>query len=101
VLGYSSTQTTGNVLHDIIGRTDMDVSFAAAGLRSGTFTFLFATLALALACRDLHASIGKVTLAVSDLPALNTVYVPSGSITVSQDADSLYWTVEVDYQEVI
>jgi hypothetical protein len=101
VLGYESSQQTGNILHDIIGRSDVDVTFAAAGLRTGTLTFLFGSLATVLACRDLHASIGIVVLADSDLPLVGMKYVTSGSIVVSQDADRIYWTLAVDFQEVL
>ena len=101
VLGYESSQQTGNILHDIIGRSDVDVTFAAAGLRTGTLTFLFGSLATVLACRDLHASIGLSVLADSDLPLIGMKYVPSGAIVVAQDQDLLYWTLAVDYQEVL
>ena len=101
VLGYTSTQQTGNVLHDVLGRSDFDVTFGVAGLRSVTFKFLFPTLAAALTCRNLHAAVGKITLTDTDLPDLNMVYVPSGAIAVELDDDSQKWFVTVDAQEVL
>ena len=101
VLGYQSVRTTGNVLHPIIGRSDVDVTFKAAGLRTGTLRLLVLTLAEALAAEALHASIGILRLSDTDLPALNMRYVPSGTITIALDEETrALWTVEIEFQEV-
>ena len=101
VLGFESARQTGNILHPVIGRADVDVTFKAAGLRTGTLKFLFLTLTDALAAESLHAGTGIITLEDTELPALNMRYVPSGSITVALDEDTRQlWTVEVEYQEV-
>jgi hypothetical protein len=100
-LGYSSTQQTGNIVHAVVGRNDPDISFAAAGLRTGTLSFLFLTLADALACRSLHASVGITVLADTDLPGIGMRYVASGAIDVELDDESrLLWIVSVEFQEV-
>jgi len=101
VLGYSSTRQTGNSLHDVLGRADMDVTFGAAGLRSLSLKFLFPTLAQALAAEALHASVGKITLTDTDLPLLGMTYVCSGAIAVELDDDSQMWFLTVDVQEVL
>ncbi len=99
--GFESTRQTGNVLHDILGRPDYDVTFAAAGLRSGTLKFWFDTYAKALACEALYAAVGFETLADSDVPGVGMKHVASGAITVSlEDENRSYWTVAVDFQEI-
>lgn len=102
VLGYQSTQTTGNILHSIIGRSDMDITFGPAGLRSGTLTFLFATLPESLFARDLHATAGILGLSDSDLPGIGMKYAASGTIALTLDEEtSKYWTLAIDFQEVL
>ena len=103
LLGYEVTQATGNTFIDVLGRSDNDVLFAAAGLRTGTLTFGFETQAQAFACRDMYTSVGgKLTLADSDVPALGMVHVLSGNVTLTLDPDTRKrWTVAVDVTEVV
>jgi hypothetical protein len=102
VTGYSSTRTTGNILHDVIGRSDVDVTFKAAGLRKGTLEMVFPSLTTVLAAESLHASIGINVLADSDLPALGMRYVASGDITVTlHDESRDFWLLSVAFQEVV
>jgi len=101
VLGWDSTRQSGNVLHDVLGRSDFDVTFGVAGLRALTLKFLFPTLATALAAETLHTAVGKIQLSDTDFPALNMLYVPSGAINVALDDDSAKWILTVDVQEVL
>lgn len=101
ILGYSSSRDTGNVLHDVLGRADFDVTFGPAGLRALTLKFLFPTLTAALTAEQLHTSVGKIILADSDLPLVNMTYVPSGRIGVELDDESQKWFLVVDVQEVV
>lgn len=99
--GYEATQASGNILHPVLGRADMDVSFNPLGLRTGTLTFLFDTLTHALQARDLHASSGICVLADSDHASIGMRYVASGDVTLSLDDDSRsLWTVAIDFTEV-
>lgn len=102
VLGYQSVRKTGNLLHQVIGRNDVDVTFKAAGLRSGTISMLFPTQAAALQCEALYASPGIAVLADTDIPGIGMAHVPSGDITVTLDDESrALWTVDVQFQEVV
>jgi hypothetical protein len=103
VLGYSSSRESGNLLHKIIGRADVDVSFKPAALRSGTLELLFDTHALALGAEAAHVLPGAFSLTDSDLPLLNMRYVLApGSIVLDlDDATRQFWTVKVPFQEVI
>jgi hypothetical protein len=102
VLGYSSTRVSKNILHNILGRSDVDVTFNAAGLRSGTLSLLFSNYVAAQACEAIYASTGAITLADTTNTTLGMKHVSSGNIVVTLDDESrLYWTVAVDFQEVL
>jgi hypothetical protein len=102
VIEYSSTRTSGNVLHTVLGRADVDVTFKAAGLREGTLNLLFVSLTAALQAEAMHASIGSITLTSTDLPGIGMKYVPSGNIELTLDTDtSEHWNVFIDFQEIL
>jgi hypothetical protein len=101
VIGFSSTNGSNNILNTVIGRADVDVVFKAADYPSGTLTFLFYDLTTALACRNLHTSVGKIAYADAAFPATNMNYVQAGDIVLQREIDYGYWTVSVDYQAVV
>lgn len=102
ITGYEVTQQSGNVLHPVLGRADVDVSFNPLGLRSGSLTFAFDTATHVFAARDLHASTGICVLADTDVPAVGMRYVPSGAVTVALDDETLtVWLLTVEFQEVV
>ena len=101
VLGYASTREAGNQVHQVLNRSSPDVTLRAAGLRTGTLSFLVATLADALVLEAMHALPGFVRLDDSDLPQIGMFYVATGAITVELEDESRdLWIVSVDYQEV-
>ena len=101
VLGYESVRQSGNKLHAIIDRPDVDVTLKAAGLRTGTLTFGYLTYAAALVCEEMHAQPDVVTLTDDSVPGVAMTYVATGGITTSLDDESrAAWTVAVEFQEV-
>lgn len=102
VTGWESTRAGQNVLHNIVGRSDDDVTYRPAGLRSGTLEALCATLELALQLEQLLAQAKRFTLSDPDHPALNMAFVLNGSITVALDDETrTQATVAVEYQQVV
>lgn len=104
VVGYESTRASGNILHSVIGRGDVDVSFAPTGLRTGTLTLLFASAALAIAAEVFYSATGgKFVYTDTDYTGLTMTHVPSGNIVVSylDDANGQGWTLAVDFTEVV
>jgi hypothetical protein len=105
IVGYQSTRATQNVLHAVIGRGDVDVSFNPTGLRTGTLTMLYSTLALALAAEVFYSATGgKFVLTDGDFGgALTMTHVPFGNIVVAylDDTAGQGWTLAVDFQEVV
>ena len=100
VLGFESTQQSGNIIHPVLGTSTPSVSYAPASLRAGTFEFLVATLAIAEVWRAIHTTSGVFTLYDAD-ESLTVNYIPSGDIKVSLDPETDLWTVSIAWQEVI
>lgn len=101
VLGYRSIRTSGNQIHPILNREDPDVTFAPAGLRTGTLRFLCDTLADAAALEQLHTNAGTFSFEDDDAPGVAMYYVPAGDIEMELDPDTRQrWTVSIDFQEV-
>lgn len=101
VIGYESTRTARNVVHQILNRANPDVSLRPATLRTGTLTMLCASLAIAQSLEQLHLQDGIMRLQDADLPAAAMYYVPNGSITVTLDPEGRRRAlVAVDFHEV-
>lgn len=101
LLGFTTERDHGNILHPVLGRGDVEVTFKVAGLRSGTFKFLCNTFEKASELEGEHAKVGVFTMLNDELPApgVSMVYVPSGRLTVEREGSK--WIVSVDFQEVL
>ncbi|WIB64366.1 hypothetical protein [Curtobacterium sp. MCBD17_040] len=102
VLGYTISRQSQNVFHNIIGTaTAIDATLIGAGLRSGTFTFLFDDEDDAVALESLYTGREVLTYADSDRPSITgMVHALSGTLTRAQDDSRTVWTVSVDWQEL-
>jgi hypothetical protein len=100
VLGYETTQEAGNVVHEIIGRGDPDVTLRPARSRSGTLALFFLTEADAETARNSLAT-GDVWDLAAELTTIAMSFVVSGDIMVRLDPETrLRWLVNVGYREV-
>lgn len=101
LLGFVTEREHGNILHPVLGRSDVEVTFKSAGLRKGTLKFLCSTFEGAAALDAEHAKIGTFQLLDDEIPApgISMTYVPSGRITV--ELDETRYIVSVDFQEVL
>ncbi|MBF4565402.1 hypothetical protein [Plantibacter sp. VKM Ac-2876] len=101
LLGFVSEREHGNILHPVLGRGDVEVTFKAAGLRKGTLKFLCDTYEKAAALDAEHAKIGSFQLLDDEVPppGVSMTYVPAGRITV--ELDQTQYVVSVDFQEVL
>jgi hypothetical protein len=101
IVGWSTTRQSRNVVHDIIGRPDPDVTLRPAATRAGTLSLLFMTYAAALAAEQAHAApaVWTLTGGPDDEPGLVGTYVVDGAgITTREDGP--LWSVDVGYREV-
>ena len=88
VTGWDTTRDTQNVVHVIVGRADADITYRAAGLRSGDLVLLCASLEIALQVEALAAQPKKLTLADPDHPAINMAFIADGRIRVELDDET-------------
>lgn len=102
VLGWSTSQDSRNVIHSIIGRSDPEVTLQPANLRTGTMELFFLSEAEAEEARLIHSSAAIFTLYSDEITSANLYYVVTGSISMAlEDETRRYWTVTVDYQEIL
>jgi hypothetical protein len=100
-LTHEASRESRNVIHNIIGRPDPDVSLAPAGLRTGTLQLLFPALADALACESLAASGVPLTYTDTEQPSSGMRFVLTGTVRRTLDPQARKrWTVDVPFQEV-
>lgn len=102
VVGYESSRQSANVFHEVIGRSYPDVTLRPAGLRTGTFSFLFDNEVDAAECERMHSTTAVLTLDDPEVPTAATRYVADGQISRRLDSESMVlWVVSVAYQEVV
>ena len=101
VIDWDTERQAANVLHDVVGRVDDDVTYRPAGMRSGTLTCLCETLEHALQLEALAALPKKLTLTDPDHPSINMAFVASGRIRVALDDETREQaTVAIDFKQV-
>ena len=101
VIEWDTVRDAANVLHDVVGRVDDDVTFRPAGMRSGAIVCLCETLEHALQLEALAALPKKLTLTDPDHPAINMTFVAAGRIGVALDDDTREQaTVSIEFKQV-
>lgn len=102
VLGYESQRASANVFHDVIGRSNPDVTLRPAGLRTGVLSYLFDSEAAAAECERMHTGTVVLTLDDPELPTIAMPYVADGAISRQlDDRTRAVWMVGVAFREVL
>lgn len=96
---YSVDQQSGNVVHDVLGRPDPDITLRPTGLRVGTLTLTFANAVAADDARTQHATGSVFTLTSDDVAVVSMTYVLTDKLGTMRGAAG-EWTITVDFQEV-
>jgi hypothetical protein len=100
VLGYDTTRTGRNVIHNLIGG-GIAVTLVPPAPRSGTLQLFYPAEADAWAALALHETADSFTLVNDERPGIGMTYVLDGGITLTLDPETRdLWTLAVDYQEV-
>lgn len=102
--GYQAEREARNILHEIINRSDPDVTFRAPGLRRGAFTCVFASQTDAVAAYGILSLPQSFTIADSDVPSIGmTFVVPDGeTIKIALDTTTRRtWIITVPFAEVL
>lgn len=102
VLEYNTERESRNVLHNVIGKAEQDVSLELDGLRYGTLHLFFESKTDAWVAYDQLGAIGTWELTDTDTPEIGMSFVRQGPMKMGLDPVSRRrWIIEVDYQEVI
>lgn len=102
LIQFAGARTAQHIVHEILGRSDPDVTFMPTQTRAGTLTFLYESLDAVAAARDLLALPGPVTLTQTDMPALSMTFVVVGDLEVAPDQQDPYlWTIAVPFREAV
>lgn len=101
--GFQASIPVRTVVHTILGRPDPDITFKAAGLRSGTFALVFATGADAAAALAVLRVPQVFTLTDPAVPEVGMSFVIADD-DIQSALDGVTrraWIVTVPYQEVL
>lgn len=102
VTGWEAAQSSRNIIHNIIGRTDPDVTLKAATTRTGTLEMLFVSASEAETARDILANGAVFSISESETWINGFDFVLSGSISAAlEDTTRNLWTITADFTEVI
>lgn len=104
IMSISVGRGARNVVHDILGKTEPDVTLRSASLRSGTIEMGFAgptSEADSQKALDIHARGVVLTLVNAERATASMAYIASGRIERELDDTTRNdWIVRIDYQEV-
>lgn len=99
--GWEASRQSQNIVHQILGRANPDVTIRPPMLRTGTLRMVFGAEADAAEAVSVHAAADTCSLVSTDRDEIDMTYVTSGRIGISlDDATRDVWVVEIDYQEV-
>lgn len=98
--GWSSSNASRNIVHQIIGGGEDDLSLFPASPRRGQIKAVFSSEADAETCRVLHLAPRTFTFATTDRD-LGIQYVVDGDVQVDLDDETRdLWVVTIPFREV-
>lgn len=102
ITAWGTTQESRNVVHNIIGRTDPDVTLLKAATRTGTLEMLFTSATGAETARGILANGAVFTISDTETWLDGFDFVITGNLTAAlEDTTRDLWTLSADFVEVI
>jgi len=102
ITAWETSQNSRNVIHDIIGKSDPDVTLKPASTRSGTLEMLFLSASAANSARGVLANGTIFTISDSETWLNGLDFVMNGTISAAlEDTTRDLWTITADFVEVI
>lgn len=100
--GYEAARELRTVVHDVINRSNPDVTLRGPGLRSGQLQLVFALEVDAVAAFAALSIPQVLTLTDPDRPSIGMQFVAAGGdLTVGLDDETRdVWIVNVPFREV-
>lgn len=100
VLGYQTSRSSQNIIHDLIGG-GIAVTLIRPRPRSGTLELFFLTEEVGFDALEKHGRETTFTLTDSDRASVNMTYALDGTLDLRLDeATRERWVLSVGYQEV-
>jgi hypothetical protein len=101
VMGYEAERESGNIVHQIIGRANPDVTLRPARLRTGNLELLFSSEADAMDCVSTLANAGVCAVVSDERATVIMSFVLAGRLRHALDPETRdNWIVTAPYQEV-
>ena len=102
VEGYQASREARTVIHDILNRSNPDVTLRAPGPRRGSLKCIFATEAEAVAAYGVLSVPQLLQLSDGTVPSVSMSFVVAdGDLAVSLDPETrVVWIVDVPFVEV-
>lgn len=101
ITAWAVSQTSRNVVHEIMMRATPDVTLKPASSRSGTLDMLFSSSTEAEAARVALAAGTVFTISGAETWLEGFTFVASGTISATlDDSTRVLWTVSADFREV-
>ncbi|PQZ60686.1 MULTISPECIES: hypothetical protein [unclassified Microbacterium] len=101
--GYEASIEARSIVHNVMGRTDPDITLRPAGMRTGTLSLVFASRAAGWAALAALCIPQVLTLTDADVPEVGMSFVVAGgAIKHSLDDETRdVWILGVPFQEVL
>lgn len=100
VLAHQDEIVGGSIIHEIIGRTDPDITLRPASAPSGTLRLFFLRWNDAQTARNAHLEAALFSVSSDSQPWLPARYVMRRLSRIQQESATKRWVLEVEYTEV-
>lgn len=100
VEGYDSASPVNNIVHEILGRSNPDVTLRPAGLRTGTLTLHFTNETQSRTAENLARTAGVGILISTERTTLGMTFVVGNGTVTRRLTEYGSWVVTFPYQEV-
>jgi len=100
VEGYEGASEGRNIIHDILGRSNPDVTLRPAGLRKGTLTLHFISETQSRSAENLARTAGVGIFSSTERPTLAMTFVVGTGSIIRRATEYGSWVVTFPFQEV-
>jgi len=101
VMDYETVKIAKNVFHEIIGKSEPDVSLELDPTRAGTLNLFFEYKADAWDAYTALATGIPFALSDSETPEVNMSFARDGRMTMRLTGDRKHWVIEMEYRETV
>lgn len=96
--GYESRRESQNIVHQVLGRPDPDITLRPATVRVGTLSLVFDDDLSSAVAESAFAAGGEFVLHHGSSVTIDMLFVVTGGIRRRRERAG-YWVVELEFQE--